>query len=257
MFKAASSQKIRQRFHGSAGRYDRHCGLHSEIAEKLLAQVIKRPSPASCLDVGCGTGHLTVKLKEHFPQSRVVGLDFAQGMLDEARPKHEGIAWVLGDIQDLPFEDGSFDMVVSNAAYQWAQDLPSAFVQTYRVLKPGGILMCTLFGHDTCQELLQSLQQAKAGLQFDRLPDKARIHQSLLAAGFSNPVIDSHEVKMSFTDMYELMAWIKAIGANNLLRQGFVGGQALARAASIYKEQFSYQQAVKATFEVIGLYAQK
>jgi 16S rRNA G1207 methylase RsmC len=41
-----------------------------EIADKLFAQAIKGPTPSAFLDVGCGTGYLTVKLKGHFPQSK-------------------------------------------------------------------------------------------------------------------------------------------------------------------------------------------
>ena len=157
------NNKIQRGFSESARQYDLYSGLHREIADKLLAQVIKEPKPSALLDVGCGTGYLTVKLKDHFPQSKIIGLDFAQGMLEVARSKHEDIAWVLADGNDLPFSDGSFDILISNLAYQWAGDLSRAFTEARRVLSPDGVLACTLFGYNTCQELFQSLDEAKTG----------------------------------------------------------------------------------------------
>ena len=80
-----TSDKIQHRFSQSAHRYDRFSSMHRGIADQLLACVIKGPTPSALLDVGCGTGYLTVKFKEHYPQSKIIGLDFAQGMLDVAR----------------------------------------------------------------------------------------------------------------------------------------------------------------------------
>ena len=82
-------------------------------------------------------------------------------MLDVAASKHEDIGWVLADGNHLPFADDSFDILISNLAYQWARDLTQAFTEARRVLVPDGIFACTLFGYHTCQELFQSLDEAK------------------------------------------------------------------------------------------------
>ena len=253
-----NNNKIQRGFSKSAKSYDLFSSLHREIADRLLAQVIKEPMPSALLDVGCGTGYLTVKAKEYFPQSKIIGLDFAQGMLEEARPKHDGIAWILADGNNLPFSNGSFDILVSNLAYQWAGDLSRAFSEARRVLLPNGVLIGTLFGYNTCQELFQSLDEAKAGtLQFTRLPDGAQVAEALAISGFKNPKVDVERIKMEFKGMHELMVWLKSIGANNLSREGHLGPEAISRAASIYREKFSYLQGVGATFEVIRVYAKK
>ena len=107
-----NATKIQQGFSKSANTYDRFTGLHREIADKLFAQVINENTPSALLDVGCGTGYLTVRFKEHWPQGRIVGLDFSPGMLEVARCKHGGIDWVLGDSNNLPFSDGCFDALI-------------------------------------------------------------------------------------------------------------------------------------------------
>jgi len=252
------NNKIRRGFNESAKRYDLFSSLHREIADKLFVQVIKGPKPKAVLDVGCGTGYLTVRLKNHFPQSKIFGLDFSPGMLKVARPKHDGIAWVLADGHNLPFSDGCFDILISNLAYQWAGDLSSTFTEARRVLAPNGILACTLFGFYTCQELFQSLDEATAkALQFTRLPDRSQVREALAVGGFKNPKVDGERIKIEFNGMHELIAWLKVIGANNLSREGYLGPEAISRAASIYRKKFFYFRGVGATFEVIRVYVKR
>jgi len=253
-----TNNKIRRGFSRSAKKYDLFSSLHREIADKLFDQIVKEVTPTAILDVGCGTGYLTVRLKEHFTQSKVIGLDFSPGMIKVARSKQEGISWVLADSDKLPFSDGSFDMLTSNLAYQWAGDLTRAFTEVKRVLGPHGILACTLFGYNTCQELFQSLDEAEVKtLQYTRLPDVLQVREALAVSRFKNPKVENERFKIEFNGMHELIAWLKSIGANNLLRQGYLGPEAFSRAASIYSKKFSYLQGVGATFEVIRVYAKK
>jgi len=252
------NDKIKQGFSASAKKYDLFSGLHREIADKLLDKIKEGPKPSALLDVGCGTGYLTIKAKEYFSGSKIIGVDFSQAMLNVANLKHDSIAWVLTDAHRLPFSDGCFNIVVSNLAYQWANDLSQVFTEARRVMASNGILVCTLFGYDTCQELFQSLVEAKPGaLRFVRLPDELQIRKALVASGFKSPRVDVECIKREFKDMHELMAWLKSIGANHLSRQGFLGPGAMSRATDIYRERFSYLQGVGATFEVIWVYARK
>jgi malonyl-CoA O-methyltransferase len=252
------NHKIQRGFSESAKKYDLFSSLHREIADRLLARVVQEIEPFALLDVGCGTGYLTGMIKKHFSKSKIIGLDFAQGMLDIARLKHEDIAWVLADGTNLPFMDESFDIVISNLAYQWVEDLSKTFGEARRVLAPNGVLACTLFGYNTCHELFQSLDEAKKGpLQFTRLPDETQVREALTSGGFKNADVDCEQIKIEFKDMHELTAWLKSIGANNLSREGHVGYEAIALAASIYRQKFSYLQGVGATFEVIRVYARK
>jgi malonyl-CoA O-methyltransferase len=238
------NNKIQRGFNKSAGQYDLFSSLHRDIADKLLSQVINQPAPSAILDVGCGTGYLTIKAQESFPQSKIIGLDFAEGMLKVARSKQKDIHWILADGQDLPFSNEHFDIVLSNLAYQWAQPLSRAFSQARRVLIPKGVLACTLFGYHSCQELFQSLDEASRGeLKFARLPDRSQVQEALISGGFKGPRVDSEQIKIEFGDMYALINWFKLIGAPHLPPQLFT------------KKRFACDGGVYATFEVIGVYA--
>ena len=250
--------KIQRGFSRSAGNYDRFSSLHREIADKLWSQVNKESQTLSLLDVGCGTGYLTQKARKYFSQCRVIGLDLAFGMLQVARLKDEDIFWVQGDGNQLPFSDGSFDLLISNLAYQWSLDLTQALSEARRVLSKDGRIACTLFGFNTCQELFQSLYEAKEGtMQFNRLPHQEQVRQAFGVSGFKDITVECEQLKINFKDMHALMGWLKTIGANHLAREGYLGQKALARAQGIYHERFANARGVVATFEVIGVYAKK
>ncbi len=252
------STKIQRRFDRSAAHYDQFSGLHRVIADKLFDRVSRESQPSALLDVGCGTGYLTGKLKEHFPQSKIIGLDFSAGMIKVAGSRNNSIAWVLADNNNLPFSDGEFSLLVSNLAYQWSEDLFRSFSEAWRVLAPGASLSCTLFGYHTCQELFYALNGAKAkDLQFNRLPNEAQVRGALTLSGFKDPQIQSERIPIGFSSMYELIYWLKSIGANNLSYEGYLGPAALSQASSIYNHKFPYAQGVEATFEVIWAYVKK
>jgi arsenite methyltransferase len=99
------------------------------------------------LDLGCGAGsdvfHAALQVGE---SGRVVGLDMTDAMLAKARATAQaaGVAaaeFVNGHIEELPFEDGSFDCVISNGVINLAVDKAAIFSAVFRVLRPGGRLM--------------------------------------------------------------------------------------------------------------------
>ncbi len=96
------------------------------------------------LDVGCGTGLLTDRIRRRVRGSRVVGCDFSAGMLRRASRRRPGPAWVRGNAQQLPFADASFDAVVCTQALHWVPDQVAALAEFRRVLEPGGRLLVSL-----------------------------------------------------------------------------------------------------------------
>jgi ubiquinone/menaquinone biosynthesis C-methylase UbiE len=92
------------------------------------------------LDVGCGTGQLTVRLRRELG-CRVVGCDFSRGMLGQARRRGPRQPFVQGDAQRLPFVDGAFDALVSTEAFHWFPDPDAALAEFRRVLEPGARLL--------------------------------------------------------------------------------------------------------------------
>lgn len=99
------------------------------------------------LDVACGTGALTVAAADAVgADGRTVGLDANPDMLAVARRKWGNIEWREGRAEILPFDDSSFDAVVSQFGLMFFEDRPRALVEMMRVLKPGGRLAVAVCG---------------------------------------------------------------------------------------------------------------
>jgi demethylmenaquinone methyltransferase / 2-methoxy-6-polyprenyl-1,4-benzoquinol methylase len=98
------------------------------------------------LDIGCGTGELTRQLAHRFPASTVVGVDFTGAMLREAVRRGSGpgrapAGYGRGTAMRLPFADGTFDLVTNAFLVRNLINLPAAFAEMRRVLRPGGALL--------------------------------------------------------------------------------------------------------------------
>jgi SAM-dependent methyltransferase len=101
------------------------------------------------LDVGPGAGLLAIEAVRRWPAANVIGLDGSTEMLAVAEATARAdlppadlarIDWLRGHAQELPFEDGSFELVISSFAYQLVPRLTPALAEALRVLRPGGRL---------------------------------------------------------------------------------------------------------------------
>ena len=117
------------------------------------------------LDVGCGTGVLACAAAERVgPRGQVVGLDPNAQMLAVARRKPSGIVWQSGRAESLPFDDASFDAVVSQFALMFFESKSAAIAEMLRVLRPRGRLAVAVWdsldrapGYLALTELLREL----------------------------------------------------------------------------------------------------
>jgi ubiquinone/menaquinone biosynthesis C-methylase UbiE len=98
------------------------------------------------LDVACGTGTVANRIREvSGAECRITGLDVNEGMLNVAR-RNEAIDWHLASAVDMPFPDGSFDVVLCQQGLQYFPDRSAAVGEMARVLAPGGRLALNVWG---------------------------------------------------------------------------------------------------------------
>jgi len=95
------------------------------------------------LEVPVGTGVLTMPVYKDLPEAEIICLDYSAAMMETARRRAENagirnISFVQGDVGALPFEDGSFDIILSLNGFHAFPDKEAAWRETYRVLKKGG-----------------------------------------------------------------------------------------------------------------------
>ncbi|MGA2836918.1 MAG: methyltransferase domain-containing protein [Acidimicrobiales bacterium] len=100
---------------------------------------------ADLLDVGCGPGTVTCDLARSVAPGRVVGIDAAADVVDAARAEAgasgvDGVTFEVADLFDLPFDDGTFDIVHAHQVLQHVADPVAALVEMRRVCRPGGLV---------------------------------------------------------------------------------------------------------------------
>jgi ubiquinone/menaquinone biosynthesis C-methylase UbiE len=112
--------------------------IFGEWAPHLVQAAGVAPGQA-VLDVACGTGVVAREAADRMGgRGRVVGLDLNQGMLTVAGRLRPDIAWRRGDAAELPFDDGSFDVVLCQAALMFFPDHARALREMARVAADGG-----------------------------------------------------------------------------------------------------------------------
>jgi SAM-dependent methyltransferase len=123
-------------------------GNYAAVAERITQAgelVVERGGVEpgmDLLDVACGTGNASIPAAH--AGARVTGLDFSPELLEIARERAADamveIDFVEGDAQELPFEDESFDRVVSTFGHMFAPDHERTAAEMKRVLRPGGVI---------------------------------------------------------------------------------------------------------------------
>ena len=188
-----------------------------EAADRLLDRLddVTR-SFESALDLG-GRGFVAPLLAAR--GIATVCMDLSPAMAARA-----GGTAVAGDEEQLPFADGSFDLVIASLSLHWANDLPGALIQLRRALRPDGLLLASMPVLDTGGPLRRALLEAEQALRggasprvspFPELRDCAGLLQR---AGFALPVADAERMTLSYADPIDLLRDLQAAGETNAIR---------------------------------------
>ena len=123
----------------SSGDYNRIAAITVPVSESLVRRADPRPGQ-NVLDVATGTGHAALAAARR--GTRVTGIDYVPALIDIARRRAAAEAlpvdFVEAIAEDLPFDDGSFDHVVSAIGVMFAADQDRAAAELVRVTRPGG-----------------------------------------------------------------------------------------------------------------------
>ena len=251
-------RQVRHSFSQAAATYDQAAVLQRQVRDELLSRLdVLRMQPEALIDLGAGTGHATIALRRRYPQSRVVAMDLAPGMLVQARKRQTLLRRfdrVVADAAALPLKEASVDMVFSSLMLQWCNDPDQVLRECRRVLRPGGVLHFTTLGPDTLVELRKSWQAADPGhAHVNRFIEMHDLGDALMRAGFAEPVLDVERYTLTYADARDLMRDLKAIGAHNVTAgraRGLTGKSTLVRMLAAY-ESFRRDGKLPATYEVV------
>jgi SAM-dependent methyltransferase len=168
------------------------------------------------LDVGCGTGVLARETHRRVGhEGQVVGLDLNEGMLAVAARTEPNIEWRRGDAASLPFEDTSFDVVVSQFALMYFPDRVASLREMWRTLAPGGRLAVAAWApidHARGYQILVEIAVRQCGREAADvlaapfvLGDKAELAKLFVDSGISGAEVRLHEGSIRFPSVQEFI----------------------------------------------------
>lgn len=259
--------RVRKSFGLAAQRYDQSAILQAEVRQRLFERLsITTLSPLRMIDAGCGTGGGAQLLRQRYPQAACYMLDFAEGMLQQAKKPQAGLFQqvksifvgeklhaICGDLEQLPFANQSVELVWSNLAMQWCNNLDQTLSEMHRVLAPDGLLIFSTFGPDTLKELRIATSVDASHIHVSRFIDMHDIGDAMVRAGFTAPVLDVEHFELTYQDVKAVMRDLKAIGAHNATlgrHRGLHGRQFLSQIEQRY-EAFRKDGKLPATYEVV------
>lgn len=148
------ARRVRDMFARISPRYDllNHL-LSANIDRRWRRRVVRKLQPhlssnAKILDVGCGTGDLSIELFEK-TAAQVIGIDFCRPMLQRAQTKAPQIRFIEGDALRLPFPDNAFDCVTIAFALRNLASVESGLQEISRILKHDGLIAILEFSQPT------------------------------------------------------------------------------------------------------------
>lgn len=148
---STKKEQVTKMFDTISGEYD---GLNRMISLGLdqkwrsnVVEMIAASQPDVIMDIATGTGDLVIQMAQKINASKLIGLDISSGMLEVGKIKvkeeqlDDRIDMVLGDSENLPFEDNTIDAVTVSYGVRNFEDLEKGLSEIRRVLKPKGILV--------------------------------------------------------------------------------------------------------------------
>jgi malonyl-CoA O-methyltransferase len=264
--------RLRKAFNRSAATYDQYARIQAVVGGELIARIKGIAlTPEKVIDIGSGTGAVTLHLASLFPRAVVFGCDIALAMAKRAGEKSreagaKSLHFAVADGGSLPFRDRQFDLTVSSLTYQWVDDLPGALREVSRILKPRGHFACTLLGKETMFELKSSYRNAQRKVgngrppHFHEFAEAGSILPMLEQSGFTNIHITKSIKKEYHPDIKSIFSTLKAIGAQNVSPAApkGLGRKELFHWLTIcYEENFKTSAGLPLTYEIYYVTAQK
>jgi len=138
--------KSRNEFDSAADKYETDKAGIYKICKNdyppILQEIEKIGNFETLLDAGCGTAPMITLLKEKYPDKKYTGIDLSSKMIEKAKEKKiENVEFIVGDCENLPFEENSFDIVINSQSFHHYPNPQNFFNSVYKILKPGGKLI--------------------------------------------------------------------------------------------------------------------
>lgn len=246
-----SKGTISENFSKYAGVYDQYSTVQNLSALRLIEEA-NSSSFRNILEIGCGTGNYTKLLREKFPKACIKAIDISGEMIKIAREKlrNEKIEFVIADAENLKLEK-SFDLISSNASFQWFENLEADLARYKEALNKGGFVLFSTFGPRTFHELHSSLEEfsrKSLSLVAGGFLAKQEIER-MLKRFFGEVQVREKIYKEKYSSLWELLEKVRCTGTRGggLKGEIFWIPRTIASIEKIYIKRF---QSIVATYQL-------
>ena len=224
-----NDQETVRKQYSTADRLNTRISIHSKYSVNKqgfgnwIASHYRIREGMSVLEVGCGTGDMWVGKEETIRLcSRFILSDFSEGMLEKAKENLRGCAGIeyrTIDIQDIPFPDGSFDIVIANMMLYHVPDLFRGLREVRRVLKKGGLFHCATYGEHGMMESVADMFSAYHVRKSVNSRFTLQNGGEKLLRVFENVQRDLYEDALEVTDVNDMVDYIRSLSGMSDLQK--------------------------------------
>jgi len=202
--------EVEHRFKRCIDTYDENAHAQKAIIQRLTAllKTYGPLKPARILEVGCGTGLLTTRLREEYPDSDLFINDLVAAMCSKTaeRCHLSPEQSIIGDVEQITLT-GCFDLIVSASTFQWLTHPARTFARLARQLCKGGRMVFSTFGEDNYKELKAITGN---GLVYHSIPEM----KALLSVDFEVLYAEENHYILEFENPLDILKHIKKTGVN-------------------------------------------
>ncbi len=254
----ASVRTIAEDFSKAAETYDTYAHLQRHVLEQSWILLSHDIAPnAIILDAGCGTGNLRAYVSNGV---HLIGCDIAPGMCCAAHRK--GYNEIIeASVENIPLPNKSVGAIMSSLVMQWVADAQAALNEAYRLLTPGGKMLCATLGTETLKELRAVAGTVQHPLVHD-FTSRVVIKEKAVHAGFNVVLCEEAEEMVYYKEVRTLLKTLKGIGATYkssgaVSQPGLMTPAMLKHIEAQYGWRFGDNHGIPATWQIIYMLLEK
>lgn len=206
---------IQKRFAKNLDTYNDNAKIQKRMAERLLSFLDKKEF-ASILEIGCGTGFLTSLLNDNFKFEKYTANDIVPNCEKYIKEINPNIDFIADDIElAVKNSDKKYDLIISNAAFQWVENLEGFINLLISKLNKNGKLLFSTFGPENFREVNFVLGKTLPYYSINELDEMLKnydkkIEQEMHVMAFKTPKDILKHIKSTGVNALEIVSWTKS-----------------------------------------------
>jgi len=244
---------VKDKFLSSIETYDSNAVVQKEMAIKLLDFVIEHCGNKfnHVLEIGSGTGLLTQEIVDKVDFRKLITNDLASDYNGIIRSIVSNLnidyKYIEADAETtIDFPENN-DLLISNATFQWFNNLNSFLIQSQNLLKPNGVIAFTSFGADNFNEIKSIYNSGLEYMPLEKILENTEKY-------YETVYTHTYKKQLFFNDPFEVLKHIKNTGVNGLIKNNRIK---LKEFFEIYTRNFTEKQGVSLTYNPIFIILRK